>query len=84
MPTAASRSDIVARKFRNVSHHVEHSWDNLLHDICLVADHFIRDLFCQRQDASQSIENTRRDLVIFVLFLQELGGRALSLLSILQ
>jgi len=84
MPTETSTSDVVARNLRNLSHHFEHSRDDLLQDICLVAKDIICDLFCERQDALQSIENTRRDLVIFVFFLQELDGRALFLLLILQ
>jgi hypothetical protein len=74
--------DIVTRTFRDLLHHFEHSRDHLLQDIRLFADDFIRDLVRQRHNPLQPIEKARRDLVVFVLFLQELDGRVLPLLLI--
>ena len=65
-------------------HYFEHSWDDLLQDICLVAYDLICDLVCQWHHALQSIEKAQRDLVIFVLFFQELNGQVLSLDMIRQ
>jgi hypothetical protein len=57
-------------------HHFEHSWDDLLQQVCL-ADDFVRDLVRKRQNALQPIENDKCNLVVFVLFLQELDRQVL-------
>ena len=77
-------SDIGARIFRYSIHHLEHPRDDPLQDIGLVAHDFIGDLVCQCDDALQPIEKAQRDLVIFILFFQQLNGQALSLLPIRQ
>ena len=74
--------DIVACELCNLSHHLEHSLDDVLQDFCLFTNDIVRDLLSQRQYALQSIQERRRHLVIFVLFLQELDSRALALFLI--
>ena len=69
--------DIVTREFGDSSHHLEHSRDNFLQNICFFADDFICDFVCQRQNAPQPIQKHRRHLVVFVLFLQELDDQGL-------
>ena len=76
--------NIVARKFRDPLHNLEHSRDELLQDLCLFADDFTYGLVCQRQNALQPIQEDQWHLVTFVLFLQELSGLALSPLLIRQ
>jgi hypothetical protein len=58
-------------------HHFEHSQDDLLQEVCVFADDFIRDLVRKRQNALQPIENDRWNLVVFILFLQELDRQVL-------
>jgi hypothetical protein len=57
-------------------HHFEHSRDGILQEVCL-ADDFVRDLCRKRQNAPQPIENDRWNLVVFILFLQELDRQEL-------
>jgi hypothetical protein len=61
-------------------HHFEHSWDDLLQEVCLFADDFVCDLLCKRQNALQPIENNKWNLVMFILFLQELDVKCYPLL----
>ena len=82
--TQPSAFDIVTGKFRHLFHHFEHSRDDLLQDFHLFADDLIYHLVCQRQNALQPIQNARWNLVVFVLFLQELNGQALLLHLIRQ
>jgi hypothetical protein len=70
--------DVVARHFCDPVHHFKHSRDHLLQEIRLFTDDFFRDNVCERQDALQPVQKTRRYLVILVLFFQELNGQALS------
>ena len=74
-------SDIGTRMLRYSLHHLEHPRDDFFQDIRFLIHNFVRDLVCQRQNALQSIEKAQRDLVVFVLFFQELNSQALHLLS---
>ena len=74
--------DIVTGKFRNPLHYFEHLRDGLLQDFCFFADNIIGDLVRQRQNPLQLFEKARRNLVAFVLFLQELNVQTLLLLLI--
>jgi len=76
--------DIVTRKSRDLLHHFEHSRDRLLQYIRLLADDFIYDLVCQRQNALQLVQKGRGCVVVFILFLQELNNQALPRLLIRQ
>jgi len=69
--------DIVAGSFCDPVHHLKHSRDDLLQEICLFTDDFFRDKFRERQNMLQPVQKTRRYLVIFVLFFQELDSHAL-------
>jgi len=67
-------------------HYFVHLRDELLEDFflvgdvfCLVGDDFICDQLRQRNNALQPIEKARGQLVILVLFLQELNPQALFL-----
>jgi len=60
-------------------HYFEHSRDYLFQDVCLFADDFVCNLVRQRQDALQPIQQSRWNLVVFVLFLQELKDQELHL-----
>jgi len=71
--------NVVARKFRDLMHHFEHSRDDLPQDVRLFADGFICNLVRQRQNALQPIKKLRRCLVVFVLFFQKLRGKMLRL-----
>jgi len=63
-------------------HHFKHPRDDLLQEFCLFADELVRDLVRKEQNALQPIQKAQRDLVVLVLFLQELNGQALPLLLI--
>jgi hypothetical protein len=76
--------DVVAGKYRNPFHYLEHSRDDLLQNFRFFTDNLICDLVCQRQNALQLIQKARWNLVVFVLFLQELNGETLPLLLIRQ
>jgi len=68
--------DVVVRNFRNPVHHLIHSWDDLLQEIRLFADYFVRDYFvCEIQDALQSVQKDGWYLVVLVLYLQELNDK---------
>ena len=69
--------DIVARNFRDFVHHLIHSRDDLLQEIRLFADYFVRDNIREWQNALQPIQKTRWYLVVLVLFFQELNIQAL-------
>ena len=69
--------NVVARNFRDHVHHLKHSRDDLLQDIRLFADDFFRDNVRERQNALQPVKNTRRHLVVLVLFFQQLNSQAL-------
>jgi len=84
MPTEAPTFDIIAREFCDLLHHLEHAWDGLLQHFHLFADNFIYDLVCEMQNPLQPVENVRRHLVAFILFLQELNGQELPLTLIGQ
>jgi hypothetical protein len=71
-------SDVVARNFCDPEHHFEHSGDDLLQEICLFTDDFIRDNVCERQFALQPVQKPERYLVDLVLLFQDLYGPALS------
>src|SRR5258706_5884053 len=79
LPTETTTFDIAARKFRNRFHHFKHPRDGLLQDICLFTDDFICDLVCKRQNALEPVQKPHRDLIVFILFLHELNGRASAL-----
>jgi len=73
--------DVVVRNFRDFVHHLIHSRDDLLQEIRLFADYFVRDDFVREmQDALQPVQKDGWYLVVLVLYLQELNHRALSLL----
>ena len=76
--------DIVTQKLCNPVHHLKHSRDDFFQNFRFFADDLIRDFVCQRQNAPQPIQQYRRDLVIFVSFLQELNWPVLSLLLVRQ
>jgi hypothetical protein len=67
----------VARKTRYPVHHFEHSRDDLLQEVRILADDLFRDLVRKRQNVLQPIKNDRWNLVVFILFLQELDHQAL-------
>ena len=58
-------------------HHLIHSREDLLQEIRLFADYFVRDNVRERQNALQPIQKARWYLVVLVLFLQELNIQAL-------
>ena len=58
-------------------HHLIHSREDLLQEIRLFADYFVRDNVRERQNAMQPIQKARWYLVVLVLFLQELNIQAL-------
>ena len=58
-------------------HYFKHSRDELLQDFCIVGDDVVCNLLRQGQNPLHSITKARGQLVIFVLFLQELNRRAL-------
>jgi hypothetical protein len=58
-------------------HHFKYSREDPLQEICLFADNFFRDNARERQDAPQPVQKTRRNLVVLVLFFQELNKQAL-------
>jgi len=72
--------DIVAREYRDRLHDFEHPWNDLLQDISLIADDFICDFVRKKQNSLQPIQKGRRDVVVFVLFLQNLQGQVSLLL----
>ena len=61
-------------------HLFEHSLGDFPQNFCLFADDVICDLLPQRQNAVQPIQEGRRHLVVFILFLQELNSQGLTLL----
>ena len=63
-PTKTSTSNEVTRIFHRIF---------AFQDIRVLAKDFIRDLVHQRQDTPQSIEKAQRDLIIFILFVQQLS-----------
>ena len=58
--------------------------NDLLQGLCIFVDDIFRDYVRQRQNAIQPIEKARKCLVVFVLFLQELGVQALPFASEMQ
>jgi len=70
---------IVARNFRDVVHHLKHSWDDLLQEIRLFANDFFRNPVREGQNALQPVQKTRWFLVVLVLFFQELSSQVLPL-----
>jgi hypothetical protein len=68
---------VLARYFSDPVHHIEHPREDLLQEICLFTDDFLRDNVRERQDALQPLHKNRRYLVVLVLFLQELNSRRL-------
>ena len=71
--------DVVERHFCDPIHDVEHSRDDLVQEIRLFTDDFFRDNVCERQDALQTSQKTRRYLVDLVSFFQELSGSRINL-----
>jgi hypothetical protein len=69
--------EVVTRHFCDPVHHFRHSRDDLLQEIRLFTNDFIRNNVSERQDALQSVHNTQQYFVALVLFLQELNGQAL-------
>ena len=85
LPTKTPAADMVAQIFRNSLRFFEHLQEIISSNISVSwADDFVRDPGCQWRDASQSSEKFQRNLVTFVLFFEELNGRALSLPLIRQ
>ena len=76
--------DVVERNFRDPVHHLIHSRDDLLQKVRLFADYFVRNNIRERQNALQPVQKARWDLVVLVLYLQELNGQMLPLLLIRQ
>ena len=81
--------DIVARNFCDLVHHLIHSRYEILQEIHLFADYFVRDYFVhdsprERQNAPQAVQKAQQCLIVLILYLQELNGRALPLLLIRQ
>ena len=72
-------SDVVARNFCDPVHHFIHSRDDLLQEVRLFTDYFVRDNVRERQNALQPVAKARWDLVVLVLNLQELNGQVLPL-----
>ena len=58
-------------------HYFKHSRDELLQDVCLFGDDFVRYLLRQGQNPLHPIAKTQGHLVILVLFLQELNLQVL-------
>ena len=79
MPTKTPKLDILARKVRHLFHHLTHFRDCFLQNFCLFADDILCNLVRKKQNALQPIQKVRWHLVVFVLLLQELKGRALPL-----
>ena len=76
--------DIVARNFRDFVNHLIHSRDDLLQEVRLFADFFVRDYFVrdnvrEGQNVLQPAQKARLYLVVLVLYLQQLNGQALPL-----
>jgi hypothetical protein len=69
--------DVLARYFSDPVHYFEHPREDLLQEICLFADDFLRDNVREIQDALQPLHKTQRYLVVLVLFVQELNSQAL-------
>ena len=65
-------------------HYLKHSRDELFQDFCLFGEDSICHLLGQRQNTLYPITNSRRQLVILALFLQELNREALLLTPICQ
>ena len=76
--------DIVAQNFRDLVHHLIHSRDGPLQEICLFANYFVRNDVCERQNALELVQKTQWYLAVFILYLQELNGQALPPLLIRQ
>jgi hypothetical protein len=72
--------DVVARNLCDPVHHLIHSWDDLLQEIRLFADYFVRDNIRERQNALQPVQKVQWYLVVLALCLQELNGQVLPLL----
>jgi len=69
--------DVVARYLRDVVHHLIHSRDDILQQVCLFADDFVRDNIRERQNVLQPVQKIRYYLVVLVLCFQKLNVRAL-------
>jgi hypothetical protein len=50
--------DIVTRDFRDILHHLKHSWDDLLQEIRLFAYDFFRGPLRKGQNALQPVQKT--------------------------
>jgi len=61
----------------DLAHHLKHSRDDLLQEICLFADDFFRDDVRERQNTFQPVQKTQRYLIVLIFFFQELNGQAL-------
>ena len=81
--------DIVARNFRDLVHYLIHSRDDLLQEVDLFADYFVRDYFVrdnvrESQNAPQPVQKAQWYPVVLGLYLQQLNGQALLLQLICQ
>ena len=70
--------NVVARYFRDPTHHVIHLRNDLFQEIRLFTGDLFRDSVCERQDALQPSQKTQRHLVDLFLFFQELLGQILA------
>ena len=71
--------NIVARKFRDLVHHLKHSRDDLFQEIRLFADDFFRDPVRKWQYTLQAVQKIRWYLIVLILFFQELNNQPLPL-----
>ena len=68
--------DIVARNFRDFVHHLTHSRDDLLQEVRLFVDYFVRDNVRKSQNALQPVQKAQRYLDVLGLSLQQLNSQA--------
>ena len=62
--------DIVTRNFSDLVHHLTHSRDDLLQEVRLFADYFVRDNVRESQNTFQPAQKAQWYLVVLVLYPQ--------------